>query len=274
MKKNIFSIINLAILVLTISLMSSCVLHVSNREDGEGKQTTKVYNVNKAFTGIDSQTAVEIIYTVSDTISIKAEGTENLIKHLQITVGEDSILHIYMANDDKEHSDAYKKGYNDGWLITPSINNGSCKLYISGPNLNSLNFSSAADFTCEDTITSPSMNIVTKGASQIDIKSIETGDFKNSTKGASDIKIGSIKAQTATIETKGASNQNVSFVNVNKITVTSKGASSSELKCTNCGNATIRLSGAGDVDISGTLHHLDKNVDGMGSINDDDLTIK
>ena len=274
MSKRLLNIPTLAALALTADLMTSCVLHVTKRDDGDMKEAKKEYTVSKPYTSIDCETYAEIIYTVSDTISITAESTATDLKHLQINVDEDSVLHIYRANDDGEYSVAYKKGYNRGIKLTPGHGVALCKLYISGPAFSKLNLSGASRFNSEGCLKTPSMNITISGASDADIKEVITGNFSITADGASDIDIDSLKADNVSIATFGAGDVDAKLYDVKNTFMSISGAGDMDIDFTNCGYAKAEVSGAGDIELSGTLHELDKSVSGAADIKTEKLTLK
>jgi len=253
--------------------LCSCTLHFNKRGETDGKQITKTYNIAKTFKGIETKTSVDIVYTISDTVTVKAEGPENIINNLQITIGEDSILHISTKDVDVHvalENDDEKNIIN----ITPNGSYKNLKLYISGPNISSLAIAGYAGFQTNDTMKSDALSVNIAGSGDIDIKGIETNDFKIISKGASEIDIKSLKAETAYFETAGASEIKSMLVDVKKATLSGKGASEVDLDFQNCDEADIQIAGAGEVTLSGTLHKLNKHVAGAGSIDDDRLTIK
>jgi len=274
MKKNIYNILVFGVLVLAASLLASCSIHFNKRGGADGKQTTKTYDITQAFKGIDSKASVEIFYTVSDSVSVKAEGPEGYIEDLQITVGEDSILHIVKANDVDLNFDEDEEDDKDIIHLTPKESHDDVKIYISGPSISSLTAAGSVGFKTEDVLKTDTLAVNIAGAAEIDIKGIEANDFKIVSKGASKIDIKSLKAEAAYIETAGAGEVNSKLVDVKKTTFSGKGASDVELDFQNCDEANIHIAGAGEVTLSGTLHKLNKNVAGAGSIDDDNLTIK
>lgn len=251
MKKDMYNIIASAILIIVVSLLaSSCKIHIDKREEG-GKTITSNYDIKTPFKGITINTTnnVDIIYTVSDSISVKAEGPENFVKKMTITVGADSMLCISSTKNDA--TDDFMEGFKNGFNMTESDD---IKVYISGPAPSILDFKGAAEFTAKDTINVPSMTINVSGAAEINIPSL--------------------KAETAVIETSGAGDLKMGFVGVKNTNYTCRGASEAKFNFTDCDTASLNIMGAAEVELKGTLRHLDKNVSGAGDIDDDELKVE
>lgn len=256
----VISTIIIAIIFLSAFIFNSCTLHIEKR--GEGKEIEKTFTVSE-FKGIQANRSVKIIYTIGDSISIKAKGQDTEVDNLEIFVGADSLLHINKKEEKKDEN-----------IITLNLHEENCTLYITGPALSKIGIAGDADFTCSNTMNTDNLSIVVNGSGDIDLDSVNVKSFTTTINGAGDMDIKNLKTNEASITVTGSGDINTKLDHVDKTFVQISGAGDIDFDFNDCNSAELIISGAGDAKLSGKLHHFSKTVNGAGDIDDKNLTIK
>lgn len=249
-----------AIIIIASFFFSSCTLIITKK--GEVKKIEKSFTVPE-FKGIEIGHFIKVVYTVSDTVTICAKGSDYIVNNLSIVVGKDSILHITNIEDESVGSKVTRLNFSGD----------ECTLYITGPSISILNVNGSADFESQSTFVSDEMSINVSGAGDIDIEGINTKSFTAIGNGSSDIGIKALKADKASFNVSGAGDIDVNLIDVKYAKFQTSGAGDIDADFKDCGTADIFVSGAGDIELSGNLRQLNKGISGSGDIDVSNLKI-
>lgn len=233
----------LSLILVTLLAISSCNIIDSERIKGNGKITTKTYDL-KNFSNLDLGSSMEVHISQANDYGVKIETDENLFAHLDVRVHDGNTLEVDVK--DNINLDA----------------TGEVKVYISAPYLDKVNLSGAAQLQTEGkfaqekniefdlsgassgniSVRAPQVNLEASGASTLNVDG-ECRDVKASASGASTINSFNLKSENADIEASGASTVRV-FSSL-KLNARSHGASSVKYR----GNPTVSqdVSGASSV---------------------------
>lgn len=254
-------IIIIVILTIAAFFFSSCSFTIEKQE--QGPSVEKTFDLTE-FKGIDVQYNGKIIYTVGDTLSLRAEAPQRMLDKLNIFVGKDSILHILCKDDMQSISKIHYINFH---------NDDQCTIHITGPSLSSLNLIGASDFECHSTMQSEYLDVRVTGAGDLDFDTLLVNNFSTNVSGAGDIDIKALVGQKVKFVTAGAGDIDAKLIKVAQTDIHITGAGDIKADFDDCDTANIEISGAGDLTLSGTLRHLDKNIAGAGDINDKNLKI-
>jgi hypothetical protein len=233
----------LGLILITVFAISSCNIIDSKRIKGNGKLTSKTYDL-KNFSNLDLGSSMEVYITQSNDYSVKIETDENLFTYLYVRVNDGKTLEVDVK--DNVNLDA----------------SGEVKVYISVPALDKVNLSGAAQLQTEGkfvqdkkiefdlsgassgniSVRAPLVELEASGASTLTVDG-ESRDVKTSASGASTINSYDLKSENADVEASGASTVHV-FSSL-KLNARSHGASSVKYR----GNpqVTSDVSGASSV---------------------------
>ena len=237
MKMSIFIIA--AVSVLTFG---ACTVRIIDNKEAAGKMVEKTIDV-KDFNKLQLDTYADVVYTVSDTFSVRVKAGEGDMKNLQFE-NKDSVLYIDYRSSDNENGRIWNINFH---------RNRSCTVYISAPYLEHIGISGSADFTCKDTIA--------------------TKDFNVSIAGSGDVKLKGVKAEAVTFKIAGSGDIDASLCDVAYSKFAIAGSGDMDVNFRDCGEASASISGSGDMDFSGTLGSLAQSVAGSGDIKTKKLTL-
>lgn len=215
-----------ALLIITIAV-SSCNLIDGRRIKGNGKITTKNYDL-KDFDGIDIGGAKSLHIKLDSVYSVRVETDENIFNHLRVSVRDGEL----------------KVQSKDGSWLNPTD---GVKIFVSLPVLKKLEVSGASTVKTEGKILQdeklaiklsgasegnldvriPEIGVTASGASSITMSG-ESRDLVVDAKGASTFDGFDLKAENTRVDASGASTGNV-FASIN-LKATASGASDVKYK--------------------------------------------
>ncbi|MCM1078924.1 MAG: DUF2807 domain-containing protein [Bacteroidales bacterium] len=237
MKTNIFILAAASMLTL-----GACSVRLIDQKEVNGEMMEKTIDV-KDFNALRIKNSADVIYTVSDTFSVRVKTRGGYLKNMDFQ-NEDSLLTIDFHQGISKNERV--------WNINQTYD-GSCTIYISAPSLRGIRIEGAADFTCKDTIV--------------------TDAFKVSVAGAGDVEIAGIRARTVEFTLAGAGDMKALLDRVEHSDLSIAGAGDMDIAFRDCSKAGVSVAGAGDVELRGTLGTLSKNIAGVGEIDTDKLTL-
>lgn len=192
------------------------------------------------FNKLQVSNAIDVLYTVSKTKSIKVEtdDKENL-KYIKTEV-ENGTLKLYVDTKDYKNEGKSKrrsKGKNVSWVN--GVEFLLLKITVSGPNLEAIRASSSADVTIENTNSSTSLDVAVSSSGSVSgnfkatvviIDASSSGDFSGN-------------VTTTSIEIKSSSSSDVNLSG-KATTISAKASSSSKcnLKEFTVENAILKAS--------------------------------
>jgi carbon monoxide dehydrogenase subunit G len=178
------------------------------------------------FTGIDVSSAIEVEYVQAPNISVKVEAETSVMQKI-ITEVKEGVLHLYTEDIRNLKSDI--------------------KIFVSCPNLNSLDVSGAAEFKSAATIKITNLKLEVSGAGYVKIP-VDGNEIMADISGAADAALkGNISKLKA--EVSGASNLRAAALKCDKVTIEVSGAAdatvsaASELKADVSGASSLRYVG-------------------------------
>jgi len=205
-----------------------------NRESEE--KAHREYPV-EGFASVDLSTAVDFEITQASSYSVKASGSNRLVKRLKVDVSDDTL----------------KVRLGTGTIPFLRFGSrGSVKVAITMPELRELEVSGACRGSAKGFRSSEDFELELSGASEAEID-IEAGRASLSVSGAGEL-TGELKAQSTELELSGASSCVLSGSG-GDIELDFSGASHADLHRFQAKNAEVDLSGASRAKISmdGTL---------------------
>lgn len=234
---------NIILTVMAVVLLSVSSCSVSKSTNKKSEKVTRVFNVDN-FNKISLIGSGEIFFRQSDTVSVKLACYKENLDNVKIT-SKDGILSI---NNNR-------KGIMRGlFSMLREASNTDIYVYITAPDLSYIDISGAGEINIEEPM--------------------KTKTFAMDVKGACDVDIEEIICDSMSISISGAGNVKMKEKNVKMTEMYVSGASDSDIEMDSCINAKVRVSGAAEINLSGTLQHLESSVSGAGEINTKKLKLK
>ena len=194
--------------VLAIAV-SSCNIVDGRRINGNGKVTTKTYDL-KNFSQIDVGHSMKVYLSQGNNYEVKIETDENLFDFLNVRVDEENVLDVDVANN--TNLDA----------------TGEIKVYITAPSLDQVELSGAAEIETKGkfaqdkkikfdisgassgniSVRAPMVELDASGASTLTVDG-ESKDIEVDASGASTINAFDLMSENAAVESSGASTARV-----------------------------------------------------------------
>lgn len=251
-------ILPFVVFAIAIMALTSCSININKRSDK--KLTTKTIKVDN-FDKLSIGGAIDVLYTVSDSVSVKVKATDEQRECLNIYTKADGTLCI-------------EQKANIGNFVKIGISNSDdIGIEICGPALQSVAIAGPVSFKCEGEIQSESFQASIAGSGDINIKSIKSDNVKLDIAGSGDINISNIWSKKLDTSIAGSGDINVNANKVDQIFASTNGSGDIEIKCDDCGTATASTSGSGDITLSGKVKELNKSCSGSGDIDTDNLEI-
>jgi hypothetical protein len=194
-----------AMLMLT---MSSCRYANGRRIRGSGRTTTEQRGNLTGFTGVESQSSVDVVLTKGD-YKVSIKGDDNITQYVTTEV-ENNRLIIRLRNN------------------FSFIDMDDLTVYVSAPDINDIEVHGSGNITGDGRLTDANkMNIKVFGSGDIELEvdcpdveteihgsgnitlSGETKDFSGNIHASGDINAGNLKAENAKISVYGSGNADV-----------------------------------------------------------------
>lgn len=253
--KCIFPLIAIGLAVIALA---SCSIHVNKRNDNK-EMKSKTFEA-KDFNKISINCSADVKYTVSDTVNIIVNATDDWMETLDISTADDGTLVISKKED------------NSG-VIHLNTYSGDCQIIISGPSLESVVIAGSGSFKCWGGIQADTFVGSVSGSGDMEIKSIMAENAIFTTVGSGDLIIGGIEAKKIDVSVSGSGDASVHAHKVADINASVVGSGDITLDCKDCGTATASVSGSGDISLFGNLKQLNQSTAGSGEINISKLKI-
>jgi hypothetical protein len=217
----------LGLLLLAMLMMASCSRALVRKT--ETVMVTVKHQV-RPFERIRLKGMCDVQFVQSDSLSVKVEGDEKLVPKVKIS-NEGSTLVI----------------------TTPERQNFSFKenrkaptVYISAPDLISLELIGLGDFAVIGKLDTDTLNVMLRGMGDITMDQVVCDKIDVKLIGMGDYEIKSLTAQRSKLLLRGMGDMNINFEN--------------------SGYADCSLVGMGDITLNGTLRQLTQNKRGTGDI--------
>ena len=246
------------IALVTILVTSSCRVHSTQEEFGPSrKQNIAVTDYDE----IDLSGGLQVVYAEGTTPKVTVEGPEKLIGYVKVVQKGKRLYFSCKPLPNK----GPRIGKNPIDLIT---------ITIQSKSLRRVEVSGACDLKAKHIQTADDFKLKASGASDLELGTLQCAKAHIETGGASDIDIDHIACGEVNLQSSGgASELEASLTGVETIKADLSGASEADLKFNNCGTALLSASGASNVDLSGTIRSLTKNVGTGSNVKEEKLTI-
>ncbi|WP_346236066.1 head GIN domain-containing protein [Niabella insulamsoli] len=233
----------LGIAILAIVALNSCNIIDQQRIKGNGKVTSKTYNL-KDFSQIDVGESMDIYLKQANEFSVKIETDENLFNYLDVAVHDHQTLDIESKNDVN---------------LDPT---GEIKVYIAAPSLDKISVSGAAEVKTEGkfiqdkkirfdisgassgtlSLRAPVIELESTGASTLTADG-ECRDLKANASGAATINAYNLKSENSDADASGASTIRL----FSSISLKAEASGASGIKYKGNPQVTSNVSGASSV---------------------------
>lgn len=241
------------LLLLSLVFTSAC---ASSKKSESKREITQSFTVNSGFSGINASGNVEIEYTSSPRVSIKATGTQEALKTLKIYTSRD-MLHLEMRQPHNYNYNNRRKSL-------------EVKLTISGPTLRNYKLSGNSSLEVKDGVEiNGTVTINTSGNSELDFeKSVSCENVSANSSGNSEVEFDSgVKCSKLKAISSGNSEFTVKSALCDIVSAISSGNSTLTIKAINAANIAATSSGNSDLTVSGKSNTLAATASGNSSLN-------
>ncbi len=238
---------SLIIALLTIMGLQTAFAQNRGRTDKSGNSTiTKNFNVG-SFSAIETDIVGNIFFTQSDETSVTAEGDENLVNRLIITVKEDELKLRMRSN------------------VKIKFRNKRPKLTVkvSSPNLYRIDSDGVGNITLEGVVTTENLHIDSDGVGNIRALQLECDQLTIESEGVGNIRLNG-KGRLAEYELNGVGGIDTSDFIAEEVIVHSAGVGN--IECYASKNIELYGSGVGSIVYYGEPNIKALNKSGVGSI--------
>ncbi|OSZ78108.1 hypothetical protein CAP35_07545 [Chitinophagaceae bacterium IBVUCB1] len=231
----------MCLLLLSVALFSC----KTNNEKGSDKVITKNYSVT-SFTAIDVNAPIDVNIKIANVAapSVTIKGEEGVVKQITCVVNngvlEISKERIISFNMDKD-------------LVAD----------ITMPSITALTIKGVADTKISGKITGASFALNVKGAGDVEIDDLATGNFQSAVSGAGDVLVKSGSVDSADIKVAGAGDVDAYGLQVKKMNASISGTGDMDITVSETLNASIN--GAGSIHYKGNPS-VTSDINGIGSI--------
>ena len=222
-------------------LFSSCHVNFGSGIDGNGDVTTEKRNVNGNFTKIEADSGLNVEVQQSNSYSVEVEADENLQEHITTTVENGTLVITSDENIDECESK---------------------KIRVKMPTISSLETSSGASITGQNTLIGPNLNVKTSSGSEIDVEVEMDAVDCESTSGSSI----TIKGKALTLTTSSSSGSEIAAKDLMVNEVTAESTSGSSTGVHPIESLRAKAYSGGGIDYNHTPRTITKEESSGGSI--------
>ncbi len=233
-------------LVAFLGLQAACSQNRTTTAQSQHRTITKNFNVG-SFSAIESEIVGNIIFTQSSSTSVLAEGDDNMVNRLIVTVDGDK-LNISMKDNTKI------KFRNKRSKLT---------IKISSPNLYKIDSDGVGNISLAGVVKTEKLHIDSDGVGNITASQLECSRLSVESDGVGNIQLKG-KGQFAEYESNGVGNVDARDFVVEDAIVNSTGVGS--VKCFASKNIELYSSGVGSVVYYGEPHIKALERNGVGSV--------
>ena len=218
----------------------------SRTQDRANKRITRNYNV-RDFVKIESETAADIRFTQSPDFSVRAEGNQDAIDELQVTVKNGTLV---LKNS-------------KSFLKTRKSKRSKVTLFISSPDLQKINSDGVGNITLQGEVSVNGLVIDSDGVGNISAENLICKRLSVDSDGVGNI---TLKGQAQLIEVRsdGVGNVNLQEMRANNVRVNSDGVGN--LRVFASESVDIHADGIGNVTYYGNPAQKHIHKDGIGRV--------
>lgn len=212
----------------------------------QSRQATDQFEVTE-FTAIESSVVANIHIRQSPTVSVTAEGSEELLNILDVRMDNDKLILTMEDRYLKRH-----KGRSDKLLIS-----------ISTPTLTKIDSDGVGNIEIDGAFSTPELTIDSEGVGNLRADRLDAGSIYISSEGVGNITLGG-KADKVEIKSEGVGNVNTTDLTARSAVVTSQGVGN--VSCHASEYLKVRSEGIGNVTYYGNPADKELSKDGLGRI--------
>lgn len=212
----------------------------------QSRQVMDEFEVTE-FTTIESSVFANIQIQQSSTVSVTAEGSEELLNLLDVRMDKDKLV---LTMDDRHIK--RNKGRTDKLLIS-----------ISTPTLTRIDFNGVGNIEIEGSFSTPELTIDSEGVGNLRADRLDVGSIYISSEGVGNTTLGG-KADRLEIRSEGVGNVNTTKLIAQNTIVTSQGVGN--VSCHASDYLKVRSDGIGNVTYYGNPKEKELSKDGLGRI--------
>lgn len=229
------------------------------------------------FSKLKASQGIEVLYTVSNTVSVKVETDDNERMGYVKTEVEGGTLKVYIETGKKNYQSSKRSGRNiDG------VNFKILKVYITGKALSSVKSSSSSKITIENLNSADSIDLDVSSSGSIsgkfnadkitidasssgDIRaSLEAKDVRVETSSSSDV---TLSGKTEKLSVKSSSSSSCDADKLIAEEVVADASSSADINLNVVKSLTAKASSSADIDYTGNPSQIVKDQHSSGSVN-------
>lgn len=230
-----------ATLTLIAVLFTACI-----SVGAQSRQAADQFEVSE-FTAIESSVIANIHIKQSPTVSVTAEGSEELLNILDVRMDNDKLILTMEDRFLKRH-----KGRADKLVIS-----------ISTPTLTRLDFDGVGNIEIDGAFSTPELTIDSEGVGNLRADKLDAGSIYISSEGVGNISLGG-KTDKVEIKSQGVGNINTTKLTSRSAVVTSQGVGN--VSCYASQHLKVRSEGIGNVTYYGNPADKELNKEGLGKI--------
>ena len=230
-----------ATLILITVLFTACI-----SVGAQSRQAADQFEVSE-FTAIESSVIANIHIKQSPTVSVTAEGSEELLNILDVRMDNDKLI---LTMEDRHLKKNNKRS--DKLLIS-----------ISTPTLTRIDFDGVGNIEIEGTFSTPELTIDSEGVGNLTADRLDVGSIYISSQGVGNTTLGG-KADKVEIQSEGVGNVNTAELTARSAVVTSQGVGN--VSCYASEHLKVRSEGIGSVRYYGNPADKELNKEGLGKI--------
>lgn len=212
------------------------------------------------FSKLKASNGVEVLYTVSNTNSIKVEADDTTKMQYIKTEIENGTLAVYVEVGSKNHTSSSKSG--KGRNIN-GVNFKTLKVYVSGKALTSIKASASANVKIQNLNSANRLDIATSSSGNIS-GSFDADNMTVSVSSSGDFK-GKVDAKSITIDASSSGDVSLSG-KAKQLTINASSSSDVDLKNLIAEKADVKANSSADVTINVT-QSLDADASSSADIN-------
>ncbi|SFL51515.1 MULTISPECIES: head GIN domain-containing protein [Proteiniphilum] len=230
-----------ATLTLIAVLFTACI-----SVGAQSRQAADQFEVSE-FTAIESSVIANIHIKQSPTVSVTAEGSEELLNLLDVRMDNDKLI---LTMEDRHLR--RNKGRSEKLLIS-----------ISTPTLTRLDFDGVGNIEIDGAFSTPELTIDSEGVGNLRADRLEAGSIYISSQGVGNTTLGG-KTDKLEIKSEGVGNVNTTKLTSRSAVVTSQGVGN--VNCHASEYLKVRSEGIGNVTYYGNPVKKELNKEGLGKI--------
>lgn len=254
--KRFIQVLATAIVVLSITSLSSCRFDISSFEKRDKVPTTQIRKV-KPFERIEVNNSIYVHYEQGNEIGVKVSGDKDEIENV-LTESDGETLKIELKN----------KSFVFGIKMNHQID-----VYVTSPDILSVNMYGSGDFEAAKQIDTDNLYVTLNGSGDMTFNDIICDKFKGELLGSGDMNFKKIVSRNTDFNVTGSGDMKAKTFDVTKTTISLVGSGDIDIYFNKCGSVSSNLTGSGDITLRGDAVHVEQGKAGSGDYHTSDLHI-